>query len=256
MRLSPFGVRLPIDDAATPESGRGFGSVLRLLREESGGDFAFRPGDLFACYGGDKLSKAISYRTVMLRGLRVLRGPSHVAIAAPFVVWSESDEETDAVTTPRRELLWYESTSLCDRRCVCWGERRSGVQAHAIQTRIDDYTSEGGSVSVYRLASWSVLDRRDEERLRCVLMDFLARRVGYDVLGAWGSVHRFSRHVDADTQKVFCSELVALALMEVGRLPRRNPAIFHPNKLIRSLVKMGIYRPVFTFTAPVCEGGA
>jgi len=245
MPESPFAVNLPIEFEETGSLSR-FGPiapVLKLLREEASDDFHFRSGDVFACYGADKLGKAISWRTAMLRGLRLVRGPSHVAIAAPFVVWRDEED----VTTPHSELLWYESTSLCDRKCRCWGERRSGAQVHSIDDRIEDYTAEGGAVEVYRLNSWSMLEKRDEERLRVVLMDFLARRVGYDVLGAWGSVHRFSRHVDADAQKVFCSELVALALMELNKLPRRNPATFHPNKLIRSLLRMGVYRHVITF---------
>jgi len=191
----------------------------------------FRPGDLFACFDRSLIGKVISWRTASL--LRLTRGASHVAIASAM----ESDGP----------LRWVESTSLCQRPCLFHGDRVSGCQVHEITDRINDYTTRGGTVELYRLNRWSRLNSDHRKRLMQLLLDFVARGVGYDTLGAWASVHTWARYQDADLDHVFCSELLAIVLMEMGRLPRGNPARYHPGKLIRHLKICGVYRHVETY---------
>jgi hypothetical protein len=50
---------------------------------------------------------------------------------------------------------------------------------------------------------------------------------------------------DPDAKRLFCSELVAMALMNVNRLERdHNPSTYTPGKLARRLVSGAGYEPL------------
>lgn len=195
-----------------------------------------RAGDIAACYGRGPDAAVIRLATawpIAPRGLRL--GPSHVAIMAE---------------TSGRGLLWFESTSLCQRPCVLTGEQRAGTQAHWPNNRIFDYTRNGGRVDIYRLLPfWELLPGESRE-LGDLLRIAVDLRLRYDLPGALLSgtrVLKFSRFFYADLESVFCSELVAAVLQKLHLLAIQNPMRFSPASLMRSLVRTGVYRRYATY---------
>lgn len=201
--------------------------------------YAAQPGDLFACWGNDWQSMAISLRTSSLRGPWELRwGPSHIAIACPR--WYPYHTQPS----------WWESTSLCDRECLEACRRVSGVQVHHIADRLLDYLCDGGRVRVYRLTEIDRLTPDETRRLRDLLglglQDDDEDGSPYDMKGALVSGTRILRKFVAwknQLDKVFCSELVAAVLQRLGRLCRENPSSFTPAQLLRRLLTEGTYQP-------------
>lgn len=201
--------------------------------------FRAQPGDIFACWGTDFVSRFISFETSSLRGPRGLRfGPSHVAIAAPRIGWQFGPE-----------CYWYESTTLAPRACLQAGRRVSGAQVHSVAGRIGDYVNSGGTVVVYRLTE---IDALTEEEIRS-LVGMLSRFLGdedsgpvtYDTVGALCSGTRYVRRWTAwrnQLDNLFCSELIAAVLQRLSRLCRRNPADYTPARLLRALVTQGTYQ--------------
>ena len=195
---------------------------------------SFLPGDIAACYGTDAVSRfirAATWSPLAPSGLRF--GPSHVAVL------SESD----------RGLLWVESTTMCPHPCLIRGERVSGCQAHAPETRLQDYLEAGGRVELYRLTEINQLNREERLLLRGILFrHFLSDPVGYDLEGAILSGTRAIRWLGllpgADLHSLFCSELVAAILMRLNRLNHANPTGFSPARLLRLLVTLGKYHRV------------
>lgn len=201
------------------------------------------PGDVLACFGGDRVSRAISALTAWPFAPSRLRiGPSHVAIVA----------ETPAGTSP--DLLWCESTTLCPHPCAVTGIARNGVQAHWPRDRVGDYHRSGGHVDVYRLTAIDALNDSESRRLSSILIDqFIRPQRDYDVAGALISGTPVVRLLDGlllrrfrSLHDVFCSELVAAALMRLCRLNRANPTRYSPAKLLRQIVNQGTYRYVGT----------
>jgi hypothetical protein len=190
------------------------------------------PGDLFACYGRDFVSRAVSLATFFPwapPGLRV--GPSHVAIVAEH----------------GGELLWIESTTLAHRPCCIQRLTVAGVQAHSPADRVNDYLAEGGAVELFRLVEIESLARTEAALLSHILVDhFLRASLPYDLRGALLSgtrVFQWSRlFPGADLQQLFCSELVAAVYMRLGRLPRGNPTRYNPARLLRAIVRHGTIR--------------
>lgn len=190
---------------------------------------AFEPGDIVACYGTDLRSRFVSTITASMvapKGLRV--GPSHVAIICQY----------------RGEPLWVESTTLCEHACEIRCEPIDGVQAHQPANRWNDYLSIGGTVDVYRLVGLNKLSTRESELLtQITLRHLLGRRRSYDLRGAMISGTRLLRYLPgAKLEDLFCSELVAALLMRLGRMNHSNPARYHPARLLRELVRTGVYR--------------
>lgn len=194
----------------------------------------FQPGDLVACYGRDLPSRFITGITASPFGQRGLRfGPSHIAILAKHC-------ERD---------VWIESTTLCRHPCEVQRKPVAGVQAHVPFDRIADYTSTGGSVVLYRLVGLNKLSQSESALLTSiVLRHLLGRARPYDLRGALLSGTRVLRYLPgAKLEELFCSELVAALLMRLGRMNHSNPARYHPARLLRELVRHGIYRSVHTF---------
>lgn len=195
-----------------------------------------QPADLFACWGTGWMSRLISYGTSVLIGPRGLRiSPSHVAIAAVH----------------DRRVVWWESTSLCPHPCLFTGAPVDGVQAHEIDTRVNDYLSEGGRVVQYRLVPLYTLGADD----RALLSELLSGLCGlsYDRAGAILSGTRIISRTrwmpPADLDRLFCSELVAALLSRLGRAPHLHPGTLSPGRLLRLLVRLGIYREVARWSA-------
>lgn len=191
-----------------------------------------RPGDLAACFGSDLISRVIRLGTFSLlapRGLRL--PPSHVAM----------------ICSRGTETLWVESTTLCDHPCRIRGLHTSGAQAHRPEERIGDYLAAGGAVEFYRLVDIDSFSRDEAALLSRILLDHFVRRgLNYDYGGAVLSGTRVFQRTrlfpGADLEHLFCSEMVAAVLMRLGRLNRENPARFHPGRLLRTLVRTGVYR--------------
>lgn len=191
----------------------------------------WQPGDLAACFGPGLVGRGISLVTASPLAPRRLRlGPSHVAILASM----------DCAPT------WVESTTLSRHPCSLAGIVRSGVQAHRPEHRVAEYVQSGGRVDCYRLAPMFSFSSTESTMLSWILRThFLSRLVDYDVGGAlvsgtrvWQLLRSFP---GADMNRVFCSELCAAVLMRLGRMPLDNPTRYNPARLLRRLVRMGIY---------------
>lgn len=192
----------------------------------------FQPGDIAACFGRDLTSRVIRLGTMSPFGPRGLRlPPSHVAILCPH----------------GDRLLWVESTTLCARPCLVRGLHVSGAQAHLPWLRVRDYVDGGGWVDLYRLVDVDTLSTAETRLLSRILIDHFVRRgVRYDFGGAVLSGTRVFQLLrmfpGADLDQLFCSEMVAAVLMRLGRMNRSNPTRFNPGRLLRTLVRNGVYR--------------
>ena len=216
---------------------------------ESRQPYAPQPGDVFACWGADPLSRAISLETSSLFGPSGMRfGPSHVAIACPR--WFPHDH---------RVCYWWESTTLASEPCLEAGHIVSGCQVHEIEARIREYASGGGCVSVYRLTRFDALTATETRQLRNLLGETVGCSgdtprdpVTYDTAGALCSGTRLIRRFTLwhnQLEELFCSELLAAVLQRLGRLCRQNPSSFTPAKLLRRLLTEGTYQLYVTFNS-------
>ena len=202
-------------------------------------DTQLRPGDIAACYGSDLASRIITLGTAsLLAPSGLVLGPSHVAI----------------LCSHEGRPVWVESTTMCDHECRVRHERVDGAQVHVPRNRIRDYVKTGGRVELYRLSSLASLgfDLEKSELLSRILIDlFVGRARSYDLGGAILSgtrLFQMSRlFPGADLNSLFCSEMVAATLMELGLLPRKNPTRYNPARLLRQLVRAGTYRRQKTF---------
>ncbi len=198
----------------------------------------YLPGDIAACFGADRASRLISLATSSFFAPPHLHsGPSHVALLAPY----------------HDSLGWWESTTFAPHKCLIANRKVNGVQVHHIESRIHDYRAGGGRVDIYRLVSINKLQADEVLDLsRWLINDLAGRQIGYDYRGAGISGTRILSRLQwcftrADVDKLFCSEMVAWLLMRLGRMNRENPAWFHPGRLMRQLVRTGVYERVECF---------
>ena len=219
----------------------------RCVRPIAAGDLLeaddLHAGDLIACWSPGRIGWAISLGTASLLGPRGLRwGPSHVAIIA--------DRPT---LTGRRERLWVESTSLCRHACLVRGRPVVGVQAHRPATRLADYAVAGAAVRRLRPTPINRFSTDEAALLSHILVQHvLGTPRPYDLTGALlsgvsglsvglGLGRRLCELIGADLGDLFCSELAAAVLMRLGRMNRADPALFSPARLLRTLVRTGVY---------------
>jgi len=182
----------------------------------------YQPGDLLFFSGRGFISRMVKGFTVSpwYWFIPNWRCVSHVGICCDW----------------RGPVYLVESTTLSDEPCEITGRMHNGMQAHKPGPRV-----KGDSGYV-----WQLRPNIDRMSWTCghnkALRLWLARQMakGYDSAGAFQSAIRPS---NADLSRVFCSEVVAGALMEVGRLPLDNPGVYTPAKLIRELVRIGTYSP-------------
>ncbi|MEZ6058473.1 MAG: hypothetical protein R3C01_17365 [Planctomycetaceae bacterium] len=211
----------------------------------------FQPGDIAACFGSDLTSRIVSYGTASPFAPQRLRvAPSHVAILCdpPGRVLKHHQQ-------PPGRMLWVESTTLCPHPCLIRGTHVAGSQAQQPEDRIADYAHGGGRVDLYRLADVNSLTGRERRLLTQLLIDrFVRRAIDYDLRGAVLSgtrVFQLTRCFPrADLSQLFCSEMIAAVLMRLGRLNRENPSRFHPGRLLRTLVRTGVYACLGPITPP------
>lgn len=137
-------------------------------------------------------------------------------------------------------LALYESTMMCPLDCLYHGKPVNGVQVHSIGERIETYN---GKVWHYSLNT--PLNETEQQRLG----KFLGRQLGkrYDALGAfrsagigWSWVESMLR--PADLTSLFCSEYVAAALKQIGRLKTDHVSRFSPNRLGRELRRQRVVK--------------
>ncbi len=202
----------------------------------------FLPGDIFACWGTDWISRGITFQTscftwpIAPRGLKW--SPSHVAIACPGNPLHLNDR-----------CIWVESTTLSRRDCIINRKRVSGCQAHTITSRLSDYVNNGGRVDVYRLTPMNQLQSSESDQLRKNLIQLVRDGVEYDMASALFSGTRLIRALDkiipfwdAKRHRVFCSQLIAGVLQANCRMNRDDPERYNPGRLLRMLVRQGVYR--------------
>ncbi|WP_437229189.1 hypothetical protein SH661x_001301 [Planctomicrobium sp. SH661] len=199
----------------------------------------FLPGDIAACHGADWTGRMIRWGTASLAPPGILRvGPSHVAILCRW----------------RSEMIWTESTTLCDTPCLIRGLPVTGAQAHHPHDRINDYLQAGGRVDLYRLTQFHRLTIEESRLLTRLLLDeFIDPGIGYDMGGALLSGTRVFQSLrffpGANLEQLFCSELVAAVIMRLNRMNHSNPSRYHPARLMRELVRTGKYERVSVLTA-------
>lgn len=156
---------------------------------------------------------------------------------------------------PHRGLMrWWESTTLCSQPCLELQIPVSGVQVHAIEDRVEAYVRGGGRVDMYRLNDVDQLDMVEVEALEEWLRRHFAGR-SYDFRGAaisgtrvWSRL-RWIFVSNGGLESLFCSEMLAALLMRLSRLDRaRKPGWYNPGRLMRRLVRTGVYRLVERIT--------
>ena len=138
--------------------------------------------------------------------------------------------------------LLFESTTLATEPCLITGKRTSGVQAHDLDQRIQQFP---GRVWHYPLT----------RKLRIVqsiqLTDFCIHHVnagtGYDALEAFrsratplGWLERLLLRSPENLSRLFCSEFVAAAWKECEVWNAPNASRWSPNAIARSAVRTGI----------------
>lgn len=149
---------------------------------------------------------------------------SHVAIVA-------KNPETGT-------CVLFESTSLCEQRCVVREKHVEGVQGHYVSLRSRLYK---GKVYHYPLAK-NLTDKQSG-----CLTDFCIGHlgVGYDAIGAfrsrdtpWGLLEQ--RFRPENLQALFCSEFCAAALREIEEFRTGSVSKWNPNSFARALHRRGI----------------
>ena len=180
---------------------------------------AIRSGDMVG-FGGCACSDwAIQLCTLGWPGWSL----SHVAIA---VEWPG-----------HRWPVLVEATTGWREPCIVRGAILDGVLATRLRTRIVGYPGRVWHYPLGKPLSWIE---------RAQLYGFCRERLGtsYDGLGAlmardtlWAATHRNPE----DLHSYFCSEFVAAAHRECGRLPAQtNASAFSPNRLARMEVRSGV----------------
>lgn len=129
------------------------------------------------------------------------------------------------------QKVLYESTSLCPQKCLIQGKIVSGVQAHEISERVSTYYGK-----VYKHSLVRGLGLMDQDTLNTYLQKWIG--ANYDTIGALRSAGVLlswfeSKIRPEDLTSLFCSELVAAALREVGFSQLENASRWSPNNLIR-----------------------
>lgn len=213
----------------------------------------WQPGDIAACYGAEPVSRAISAATtwpLAPPGLRL--GPSHVALIS----------QRGLLVPAAGEPAWVESTSLCQRPCLLRGRPVAGCQVHLPSERVADYERGGGRVVRFRPHPLWRFQGREHSDLWAVLTNFVRNETAYDTRGALLSRSHVLQHLSClagqPLTTLFCSELIAAVLQRFGRLcSSHHPGKFHPAKLLRWLVRMGVYQrvdpPRLRVFDPLCE---
>lgn len=177
-----------------------------------------KPGDLIAFSGDSLISDVINIGTYGLPRW----GASHVGIVAKY---------------GDRQLL-FESTTLEGLPCEITGKSINGTQAHDLTQVLAAYKGK-----VWHYPMCRPLFDFESTRLSAYLLSMIG--VPYDGLGAFRSggigLSWFESMLrPEDLHHIFCSELCAAALREVGLFATDDAARWSPNHLIRCLRHHGL----------------
>ena len=182
-------------------------------------NLAPKPGDLIGFSGESLISDFINIATYGIPRW----GLSHIGIMG---------EATDG------RLLLFESTTLDPLPCAITGKTFDGTQAHTLDDVVAGYRGKVWKYDLYRELYPSERDR---------LTHFLTANlhIPYDQMGAFRSGGENFSYIesllrDEDLTSIFCSELVAAALDQIGISPAGNASRYNPNKLARRLLKAGM----------------
>lgn len=96
---------------------------------------------------------------------------------------------------------------------------------------------------------WRFEPAEQRELSRLLINDLVCHEIDYDTRGALLSRSHILQHLSCfvgdPVTTLFCSEMIAVALQKHGRLcTSSHPGKFHPAKLLRWLVRRGIYARV------------
>jgi hypothetical protein len=162
-------------------------------------------------FSGESLTSVL---IAIATGQPVKDGITHVAITAEY----------------NGECLVFESTTLEEEPCIIQGKRVSGVQAHSLDM-INKYP---GHIWEYSLAE--PLTEAESKRLTA----FLVSKIGtsYDAEQAVASAGPID--MPEDMRELFCSEYVAMALREIGRVKIGDCSALNPIELIEVLRDQGV----------------
>jgi hypothetical protein len=178
-----------------------------------------KPGDVIGFSGRGLISSVIKVGTFA----SPWSGISHVGVVAQARGHGE---------------LVFESTSLDELPCSVSGVRGPGVQAHAISELVDSYDG-----AMYNYPLYRELYRHESSRLTSYLLQAIGRQ--YDKNGALHAGGMLYATVSAmkcgqDLAELFCSELVAAALSNIGVFETTNASRWNPTRLIRELRRLDI----------------
>ncbi len=185
-------------------------------------------GDILIFAGASFISRMIAMRTCSWWQLATGEWDSHIGICASY----------------HGKMLLFESTTLSDIPCEISGRMHRGSKAVDPAGRIEFYD---GKVWVMK-PTLAILPRTARRR-REALIESLVSMVGrpYEDLHKLIAVGtRFAkrhRYFGEDASKLFCSEMVGIALEDAGMIAQGNAAMFSPSSLARRLVREGTYLP-------------
>jgi len=196
-----------------------------------------KPGDIIGFSGDSWVSATINIATYGIPYWDL----SHVGIVAEYdVMWDGPGREYPYSEFRHRhhELLLFESTFGCPMPCEILGKVTSGVQAHPIAKRIEQY---GGKVWHYPL--YRELRPLETRRMTAFLLEYLGRN--YDWIGAVRAAGRGfswleSRLRREDLSSLFCSEYCAGAHKHINLLDTHSASRWSPNLLTRVERRCGI----------------
>lgn len=179
----------------------------------------FKSGDIIGFSGKDFVSDAINLCSLGLPRFSI----HHVGV----------------VSVLHGTPMLYESKGMGEMPCARTGRLVNGVQAHPLDAVLEHLKA----CNVWHYSLRCELYPDEEERL----LYFLDKQVGapYDKAGAIKSggilVRAITRRFcPENTQALFCSELVADALVNIGRFYTDDVSAWSPNRLTRTLVNMGV----------------
>lgn len=182
-------------------------------------------GDILIFAGASFISRMIALRTCSWWQLLTGEWDSHIGICASY----------------HGKMLLFESTTLSDIPCEITGRIHRGSKAVDPVARIEFYD---GKVWVMKPTKRIPHYEKQALRLKTSLVNMVGRP--YEdlyklavVVTRFAKRHRYFRE---DTSKLFCSEMVGVALEDAGLIAQGNAAMFSPSSLARRLVREGTYQ--------------
>lgn len=185
--------------------------------------YQLKPGDVIGFSGASLVSDVVNLCTYGIPRWSI----SHVGIIA---------------VCARKKLL-FEANENTGLLCEIMKDDKAGVQAHKINEVIGKYN---GKIWVYPL--YRSLYSHEKKRLTDKLVNDIWAE--YDTLGAIRSAGVVFSSIESlfrkeDFSSLFCSELVAASLSDIGIWSTANASRWNPNHLVRELRREDVvHKPV------------